>query len=719
MKRNWKKYLSIFLSVCMIVGIIPAIAFAEEDESVVSIIASGTDKITVDEPEETVKPGSTENDILSISVKPQIIERDYSQKIDLMVSNHSDTSVEYYFECDNPNEDLYMNFVEEGSKGSPLVIAPNESQNVALSVFAQNAKKENYEVNVTAYIVGTDRSLSMKVAFGCKAANGGVTLSKGSTSETTLATEYIIKNTGEEKITDISLSLSGDVAEYAHITPSVENLEMNKRASVTVKIVPDLTKLKNDKIDKVSGKLLVSGGATAEEEIVFDVSGKKITSTTMGELALVQDKNPYANMEFDENSFSFTTAANGSEQNFSDITKKYWDESDPAKDGINTEAELKEVVGTLFDKDGMIDFTISDTIKFGDNESMDVSVTVTSELINPVSGKSGEKNKRKKSSDKGNESRTYVDKKENVITETKVYMTLEEYFKYRDEIKGVSKYLDISTKWDDCLVKPESTGGEVAVTVVNKLQGAALHFPDKFIDDSGTYVDFRKISVGKLTEQYDRYNKFANSTFLKTTNILGKGSNYLNTAVDICDIAAVWTNPNEKITSGQRWSYTGLQVARNVNRYVFGKLFSKIGTALGTSIADGPGAVVGYFAGNVLSGLIGFGLDKWLEKMEGDLASMQDGNAVYNDIYGRQCTNAGKIRSSFYLPDYTGMKKPKIYETGRMYDGNQGDSYYVNKDTVNYDYYINDSDKVASSGNSGLTQVTIVDLSDGSEFLKP
>ena len=713
-KIKIKRIFCIMLSICMVTGILPAIAFAEE-ESVVNVTAIGNDTIKVVESEDP--SGDNETDILTIHTDDaQVIDRDYSQEITIKVENPSDAPVQYYLTCDNKNEDLYMNFVQSGSKDAPLTIQPGEAQDVILSVFAQNAVKTDYRVGVTAHIMDTNDVVSLEVAFKCKGIDGMLEMTKGTTSETTLAMDYTVKNTGKEKITDVTLLLSGDVSEYAYISPSIENMEIDPNDSITVKIIPDLTKMKTNNKEKIEGTLVALGGASVETAISIDTSGKEITSTTMGNLALIQDGNPFADMEFyeDEN-LSFSTNINGKEQNFSDITAKYWEEGNPEKNGIDTEDELKEVVETLFDEDGMIDFTIRDKVSYDGDKTMDVSVTVKTELESEHQGRLA---KTSDVSDDIGDSKSYIDDNGAFVTETKVYMTLDEYYEYREKIKGVSDTLNIPTKWDNYFAKPESTNGKVVVNVIDKLQGSALSFPKEFINDTTKYVDYSRVSIDDLATKYSDYSKFASGTFSKGVSVAANAGKYLDTAINIYDTAAILSSPNENITAGQRAGYTTLQVARNINRYWGGKLLgSKLGVSIGTAIGDGPGAVIGFFAGNVVSGLIGFGLDQWIKSMEEEF-KLEEGSAIYNDIYGHQCTNAGKVTSDFYLPDYTDNRKPNIYETGRMYDENEDEDYYVDKSSVGYDYYINDN-KVADSKNNGLTQVTIADLSDGREYLKP
>jgi hypothetical protein len=97
----------------------------------------------------------------------------------------------------------------------------------------------------------------------------------------------------------------------------------------------------------------------------------------------------------------------------------------------------------------------------------------------------------------------------------------------------------------------------------------------------------------------------------------------------------------------------------------------------------------------------------------GNLSSQViNGGQFVIDNDDNQCTNAGKVTSSFYAPA-TGGKGLKtnadsndvrLFVTSRMFGGG-----YVNSTTTNYDYYLNGV-KVGVSKNSGLTDVSIAEL---------
>lgn len=717
--RLLKRITSFFLAMVMVLAMLPTTVFAanDSDKSIVIEAAGGENNtITVGSQESNVPGGEAQGDTLSLYAEvDQPIARDYDQTINVQVKNITDQPVKYYLECENDNSDIYMNFVKSGSVDAPLTIQANETQAVELSVFAQNASKTHYQIRILGKVTDGE-TVEMPLAFSCVEVDGSVEFAQEAVDENTLTTVYTVTNSGSTDISDLTLAVAGEAVDYVRINPSMENYTLGAGQSVQVKLIPDLFKMKENSKTVITGTLNAEGGGTGSTEISFDTEGKEITATTIGELALLQDDNPYYDIKFDEDTFSFVTNNGTEEQNLADITAKYWDENDPEKDGVNTAEEFIEVIRTLFDEDGMIDFTISDTLVYNEGkERIPVSVRVSSELVET------EGRMRSSVQETGI---TYDSSTNQMSTTYKIYMTLEEYREYVEEMDDAGKWLKISNLPENILGEPDSIHGQVAVTVQSSITSSSLSFLQEYVTDPYQFVDFNQIDdVQTFANQYDVVSDLAEATKpLKTLNTV---SNVIGTGVDVYDTVSLWTNPSPNISTSDKVEYTSLQIAKNINTYVGGTLFGKGGAALGGAVADGPGAIVGFFAGRFISDLIGRGLDQWIEGMEANMY----GGAIYYDIYGRQCTNAGRVTSNFYLPDID-TSAVGLYETGRMYDGSPyggnasyadeqfGGDIYIHDRPVNYEYILNDK-TVGNTKNNGLTSVSIVDLTEGAEYLKP
>ena len=712
-----RRFGSILLAWVMLFTSLPAVAFAAENrENSIVIAADSGEGNTITVGTHGESGGEAQGDVLALFASlEQAIARDYDQTIAVQVENLTTQPVQYYLECQNDYEDIYMNFVKSGSVDAPLTIQGGETQTVELSVFAQNARQTSYQIRILGKVAGGE-TVEMPLSFSCALADSTVEFTKGNVDESTLATEYTVTNIGDAAITDLTLAISGEAADYVRINPSVENYTLGAGQSVKVKLVPDLFKMKRTNMSVIFGTLNAQGGGIGSTEITFDTQGQEITATTIGELALMQDDNPYHDIEFDEDTFSFITDNGKEKQSLADITAKYWDKDDPTKDGVNTAEEFMEVIDTLFDEDGMIDFTISDTLLFNEGtERIPVSVQVSSEVVENVG------NMRSSLQEVGT---TYDPSTHQMTTTYKIYMSIEEYRAYVEDVGKAGEWLDIHDLPENILGEPESIYGQVAVTVRSSMTSASLEFLAEYVDDPYKFIDFNQIGdIGAFAENFDIVSDLADAT--KPIRTLGTVSDVIGTGVDIYNTASLWVNPDLNISTNDKVFYTSLQIVKNVNVYVGGTLLSKIGTGIGSAVGDGPGAIAGFFAGHVISGLIEFGLEKWTERMEEDMY----GGAIYYDIYGRQCTNAGRVTSNFYLPD-ADISNVGIYETGRMYAGTPyggnagyadeqfGGDTYIHDRPVNYNYILN-GHNVGNTQNNGLTSVSTVDLSQGAQYLRP
>ena len=477
-----KRVCSVILILAMLLALVPTAAFAADGTKAISIAATGGEKTITVEAQDAPETGGgqTTGKVLKLSAQVETpLARDYDQKIDVQVENLSDQPVEYYLEVDNDNEDLYMNFVKSGSVDAPLTIQPGATQTVELSVFAQNARKTYYTVDVTGVVSGGER-VQMALSFPCAAAEGVVSFTKESVDPNTLATTYTVRNSGTTDISDLTLTLSGDAVEYVRISPSVENYELSRGGALTIKLIPDLSKMKANQQTLITGTLNASGGTSGSAALSFDTQGKEITVTTIGELALMQADNPYHDIEFDEDSFVFTTNNGTKSQTMQEITARYYEEGNPAKDGVNTKDEFMEVMDALFDESGMIDFTIEDEMVFNNGtERIPVSVRVTSEVVEQQTVA------RSSVQDVGT---TYNSNTHEMTTTYKLHMTMKEYREYVEEIGEAGKWLKITDLPTNILGDSGTTADQIEVTVTSSMTSASLDFLGAYVDSPGNFI---------------------------------------------------------------------------------------------------------------------------------------------------------------------------------------------------------------------------------------
>ena len=151
-KKTNKRIISIVLTAIMFFSGLPltevAAARSLEVRNNWIVADSGNDTITIAHRNPSIP--TTE---LYVSDATFNIERDFDQVAKVLVSNLSEQNMEVYLAVENRYTDIHVDFVRAGSIDEPLVIRANESEQIELSIFAQNASRESYDISVIAYIV--------------------------------------------------------------------------------------------------------------------------------------------------------------------------------------------------------------------------------------------------------------------------------------------------------------------------------------------------------------------------------------------------------------------------------------------------------------------------------------------------------------------------------------------------------------------------------------
>lgn len=313
-----KRVISLCLSITMILGLLPLNVmaadeklFADENESL-SIMATAKETVTVKENEEKpIEPVPIDPVYKSLSILTDdlTVDRDYEQICNVTISNPAGKEAkQFYLEAENVYSDLSYQFIGNGSVDNPMFIAPGESINVSLSVFAQNAEKDTYYIPIAAHVLANgeyEEDSKQSITLNCELPMLDLHWNLDSISETSLSQSYTITNNGD-KLTDLAVTVSNELKDYVSFTPIISNYELEKNSKVQFTVYPDLAKMKNEGIDKLKGNLIaVCAGKVSEWSCNFDAKGKKITVTTMGKLGLKQDGNPFTKFKVDEDSVAF------------------------------------------------------------------------------------------------------------------------------------------------------------------------------------------------------------------------------------------------------------------------------------------------------------------------------------------------------------------------------------------------------------------------------
>ena len=238
--------------------------------------------------------------LLSLSNDKVTLQRDYSQIVDVSVKNLTDDPVHYYLQAENPYEDIYLNFVDSGSDLAPITINGKEILHINLSVFLQNAQREEYSIPVKVMVEKNGvfvENGSVNVDFYCHIPVLDIDFKTAEINGSTLETKYTLSNNGDS-ITDLTLRIEGDAADYVRFENTFNNYRFNSGQQITAILSPDLTAMKEDSLTRVEGKLVASGaGKELAYDISFNTGGKEIHSLKSGRVAMMQDGNPYYDIE--------------------------------------------------------------------------------------------------------------------------------------------------------------------------------------------------------------------------------------------------------------------------------------------------------------------------------------------------------------------------------------------------------------------------------------
>ncbi len=275
----------------------------EPTENSIVASASGTKNLTVlpKEPDEEDDGEYTEAGALYIRSRNFSIERDYEQECMIKVTNDTDKPQVFYLNAQNSYEDISLEIIKRGfSESTAIIIAPNETAEVEMSVFAQNAENDVYTIPVDLY-VSENGIFSNKgaadITLKCTLPVLNLSWEKISEDASNLEQTYRITNNGE-LLADVDVFAAESIADYIMFDPAVNNLELNTGAYAEFSVYPNLAKMKKDNISALSGEIIAScAGKQSIQSVVFDTKGQEITVTTMGELALKQDGNPYTKFE--------------------------------------------------------------------------------------------------------------------------------------------------------------------------------------------------------------------------------------------------------------------------------------------------------------------------------------------------------------------------------------------------------------------------------------
>lgn len=747
MRGHLKRLTGIFLCMVMVLGNLPVNALAAEQEETgkylptdqaVTISAEAENTVTVKETEEDDdddgedKPVEEVEGALKLQAGEYSIARDYQQECMITVTNQSETAQSFYLEAVNNYSDISLEIVNSGNKNNPMIIEPGESLEVKLAVFAQNAERENYYVPITTYVLQGEeyvQDAQVSANLSCTIPTLDITWEKMSEDASTLRQKYKITNNGDA-LTDLVVSAAGDLEDYVSFSPILSNYELQKGASVEFTVQPDLAKMKKNNVSLLSGTLTAScAGQTSSTACAFDTKGQEITVTTMSELAMQQDGNPFTKFEIVEDSILFQYF-NGEE--YVDVTD---------------ETAFDEIVG----EDGLINFSYQTDADLGVEEPVNFEMSVKSSVY--------------EGSDSSVDSDPVITREEDgtIRVTVQTVLSAEEYEKYINDAKEsaqiaqpeeqLSEDVESNPPLEENSISGEEpeTENEQPENQISEENETDIQETDQSSEDAyaaeaeagvSETVNGESESEEKDTTQVPTavLQSFSSekaapvsavTTAETTEDPVEEGERFLlETTFKVNSASDAFGGPNSKVLDifGNvydvcTWVEEGEDTYNvitdptldNSTKACYTLAYVMKGLLKASSIA------VGFAKNPVLSFAYGFAtdwLDGMLDKYQAALlyeANPQKYAALYEEVFGYQCTNRGSIGASFYAPDYgtTSGIKPSIHVSSRMYE--EDDSYSDRADT-NYDITLN-GEPAGETQNAGVTDIAMAEIS--SDQLKP
>jgi len=169
------------------------------------------------------------------------IERDYNQSVFVGVTNTDNKPHELLMQVSGAPQDLALNFVGQGSVDQRIALLPGESRSIELAFHAQDAKLEDYVINMNLTNLGKEAitdSAVVKLHIHFPVID--YSLEEIASDPYTLGKTLRITNRGDP-LTDLSVSADGELAGLLVFHPSVDHAYLGTGQSLDFVVEPVLT----------------------------------------------------------------------------------------------------------------------------------------------------------------------------------------------------------------------------------------------------------------------------------------------------------------------------------------------------------------------------------------------------------------------------------------------------------------------------------------------
>lgn len=254
--------------------------------------------------DETIKVN--QGGLTLIFPKTAELDRDFEQRITGTVKNTSDSTIKFTMSSDEQYEDIYTDFIKDGSRDYPSELAAGDSFTLNLMVFAQDAKRDSYTLPISAVDESRNKIVSCEIGVTMPTVDiSKLDIEYLYTDESTLAQTFRITNNTGMTLTGVGSSVYSEEIPVL-CDPVFDSLMLYDGWSENITVTPDLSFMASSvpAITTANATLKVSvAGQEKTQDIVFDAKDT-INVISSDELVMKQEGNYLAGVEFVKGSSS-------------------------------------------------------------------------------------------------------------------------------------------------------------------------------------------------------------------------------------------------------------------------------------------------------------------------------------------------------------------------------------------------------------------------------
>jgi hypothetical protein len=186
------------------------------------------------------------------------IERNYNQQRSISVTNTDSRPHDLLVTIYNPYDDLYLDFIGNGSADQALSLSPGETKTVDLIIHSQDAELENYSLRLDLETMGGEDIRDHAIAYvNVRQPSINFSLEEIGEDPITLTKAFRVTNHGDP-LTDLDVDADDQIKSRVLIQPTLQHASLNSGESAEFSVSPlwseDMGSIKGSLTAKAAGK---------------------------------------------------------------------------------------------------------------------------------------------------------------------------------------------------------------------------------------------------------------------------------------------------------------------------------------------------------------------------------------------------------------------------------------------------------------------------------